>query len=93
MRTFLKLLSFPQKPSENNKKYQKKKNFSDETKKQPQPQTTKYENYLSNSETFWNKERCCKMTKNKKPSSDLKPGTGYRYLTVYQSRKFIPMVL
>lgn len=25
MRTFLKLLSFPQKPSENNKKYQKKK--------------------------------------------------------------------
>ena len=30
----------------------KRKNFSDETRKQPQPQATKYENYLSNSETF-----------------------------------------
>lgn len=59
-RTFFKLPSLPpSKPTENNKKISKDENIiSDETRKEPQPQTTKYEDYLPNTEKHWCKKRC-----------------------------------
>lgn len=77
-RTFFKLPSLPQ----NQHKTPKEENIiSNETRKEPQPQTTKYEDYLPNAEKLWSKKRCWEMTKHKqKTSSDLKPWTGYRYL-------------
>lgn len=59
-RTFFKLPYLPPlKPTENNKKISKEENIiSDEMREKPQPQTTKYKDYLPNTEKHWCKKRC-----------------------------------
>ena len=55
----------------------KRKNIiSNETRKGPQPQTTKYDDYLPNTEKSCGKERCWEMTKNKKPPQTSNLGQG-----------------
>lgn len=58
MKTFLKLPSIPQNPLKTTKTLKEKKIISNETRKGPQPQTTKYEDYFPNTEKLCGKERC-----------------------------------
>lgn len=60
------------KTHEKQQKISKDENIiSNETRKEPQPQATKYENYLPNTEKLWCKKRCREMTKNKKQTKIL----------------------
>lgn len=49
--------------------------ISNETRKEPQPQTAKYEDYLPNTEELWSKKKMLRDDQNKKTKNLLRPQT------------------